>query len=71
MRKKWYVISQSADDDEYSIIELTSRQAATFRYIMENRKPVYGGGYCGTTYMYEESFNTYDEALEFALRQSY
>ena len=69
MEKKWYVISQSAEDDEQSIIDLTSEQAATFRYIMENKKPVCGGGYCGHTYMYEESFDTYDEALDFAIRQ--
>lgn len=69
MEKKWYVISQSAEEDEYFIIELTAEQAATFQYIMENRKWVCGGRYCGHTYMYEESFNTYDEAFDFALSQ--
>ena len=69
MKKKWYVINQSAEEDEYSIIELTATQAKTFRYIMENKKRVCGGRYCGHTYMYEESFNTYDEAFNFAMSQ--
>ena len=69
MEKKWYVINQSAEEDEYSIIELTAEQAATFRYIMENKMWVCGGGYCGDTYMYEESFDTYDEAFDFAMEQ--
>lgn len=69
MEKKWYVICQSAEDDEYSIIKLTTEQVAIFRYIMENKKYVCGGGYCGHTYMYEESFDTYDEAFDFAMRQ--
>lgn len=69
MEKKWYVICQSAEEDEYSIIELTTEQAETFHYIVENKKYVCGGGYCGHTYMYEQSFNTYDEAFDFAMSQ--
>jgi len=69
VEKKWYVINQSAEDDEYSIIELTAEQAATFRYIMENKKWVCGGNYCGHTYMYEENFDTYNEAFDFAMSQ--
>lgn len=69
MEKKWYVICQSAEDDEYSIIKLSAEQVAIFRYIMENKKYVCGGGYCGHTYMYEENFDTYDEAFDFAMRQ--
>jgi len=69
MEKKWYVICQSAEEDEYSIIGLTAEQAATFRYIMENKMWVCGGSYCGHTYMYEENFDTYDEAFDFAMSQ--
>jgi len=69
MEKKWYIINQSAEDDEYFIIELTAEQVATFRYIMENKKYVCGGGYCGHTYMYEENFDTREEAFEFAMSQ--
>jgi len=36
---------------------------------MKNKKHVYGGGYCGYTYMYKESFDTYDEAFDFAMHQ--
>lgn len=36
---------------------------------MENKKYVCGEGYCGHTYMYEESFDTYNEAFNFAMSQ--
>lgn len=37
--------------------------------VMENKKHVCGGVYSGHTYIYEQSFNTYDEAFNFAMSQ--
>ena len=69
MEKKWYVINQSAEEDSYSIIRLTAKQAENFQYVLNNMLPVFGGGYCGNIYIYEQSFDTYDEAFDFAMEQ--
>lgn len=69
MAKKWYIVCQSAEEDSYSIIKLTTRQAKNFQYVLNNMQYVCGGTYCGSIYMYWQSFNTYDEAFNFALSQ--
>ena len=62
MEKKWYIICQSAEEDQYSVVELTPDQAENFRYVLDNLKYVGGGGWCGSIYMYQDGFDTYEEA---------
>lgn len=71
MKKKWYVINQSAEDDSYYVIQLNNAAAINFRYVLNHMEPITGGNWSGSTYMYLKNFDTREAAIDFITEQMY
>jgi hypothetical protein len=61
--KFWYIIIYSAEDVGYSLVELTQVEADSVRKALE-APIVAGGGYCGSAYLYDKFFKTYEAAKD-------
>lgn len=61
---KWYIISQSAEEESYFVIELTPYLAQCFRNVLATMEFITGGPWCGMTYMYEKGYPTRDDAIQ-------
>ena len=62
MKTKFYIKSLCAEEDEYSIVELTNLEYQAVKKFLYNSEYVSGGGYCGSCSI-SEGFNTREEAL--------
>ena len=66
MEKRFYILTYVAEDDGYSIVELTEEEANTFRNIL--RQPCdFGGGYCGGAWLSNNSWASKDSAMDVLL----
>ena len=68
--KVWYIIIYSAEDVGYSIVEMTQMEADIVRKALK-APVIMGGGYCGSAYLYDKFFNTYEDAKEEVIRLIY
>ena len=59
--KFWYIIIYNAEDTGYSLVELTQIEADIVRKALEARI-IMGVGYCGSAYLYDKFFKTYEAA---------
>lgn len=68
--KFWYIIIYSAEEDGYSIIELTQIEADIVKRALE-APIIIGGGYCGSAYLHDKFFKTYEAAKNEIIRLMY
>ena len=61
--KLWYIIIYNAEDIGYSLVEFTQIEADIVRKALE-APVIMGGGYCGSAYLYDKFFKTYEAAKE-------
>ena len=61
--KFWYIIIYNAEDVGYSLVELTQIEADIVRKALE-APLITGGGYCGSAYMHDKFFKTYEAAKD-------
>ena len=67
--RKWYIKCDSAEGDNYSIIDLTDNELATVKRFCDAE--VISEDYGGSDYIYDElPFDTRDEAVE-AIKKCY
>ena len=66
--KKWYIRVHWAEDDGYAVVCLTNSEAEVVRRAL-SEAIVVGGGYCGSCYLTDECFDTYEEAKEYILNE--
>ena len=60
---KWYVRCNSADDDQYAVVQLDDDEIkAVTKFLSAER--VSGGGYCGSCHLIYHGFDTKEEALD-------
>ena len=65
--KFWYIIIYSAEEEGYSLVELTQIEADIVREAL--RAPIImGGGYCGSAYLYDKFFKTAEAAKDEVIR---
>ena len=68
--KFWYIIIYSAEEEGYSLVELTQMEADIVRKALE-APIVMGGGYCGSAYLYDKFFKTREDAKDEVIRLMY
>lgn len=61
MEKKWYIRVHWAEDDGYALMYLTEAEAEIVRNALSEPISV-GGGYCGSCFIHEKSFDTEEDA---------
>lgn len=61
--KVWYIIIYNAEDVGYSLVELTQIEADIVRKALE-APVIMGGGYCGSAYLHDKFFKTYEAAKD-------
>lgn len=68
--KFWYIIIYSAEEEGYSLVELTQMEADVVRKALE-APVIMGGGYCGSAYLYDKFFKTREDAKDEVIRLIY
>lgn len=68
--KFWYIIIYSAEEEGYSLVELTPMEADIVREALK-APVIMGGGYCGSAYLYDKFFKTYEAAKDEVIRLIY
>ena len=68
--KFWYIIIYNAEEVGCSLVELTQIEADIVRKALE-APIVMGGGYCGSSYLYDKFFKTYEAAKDEVIRLMY
>ena len=63
MNKKWYIVQQSAEDCEYSIIDLTDEEKSIIDRFLYERKVIKEGDWIGGVGIFNEAFDTEEEAI--------
>jgi len=64
MEKKWYIRVHWAEDDGYALMYLTEAEAEIVRNALSEPISV-GGGYCGSCFIHEKSFDTEGAAITY------
>lgn len=65
MDKKWYVVEQSAEELEVSIVELTKNEAKVVRKFLDNRITVREEDFVGCLSFYDNKpFDTAEDARD-------
>ena len=68
--KFWYIIIYSAEEEGYSLVELTQMEADVVRKALE-APVIIGGGYCRSAYLYDKFFKTKEAAKDEVIRLIY
>jgi hypothetical protein len=64
MNKKWYIVQQSAEGCEYSVIDLTEKEKKIVDRFLYERKVIKEGEWIGGVGIFDEAYNTEEEAIE-------
>lgn len=64
MNKKWYIVAQSAEGCELSVIDLSDEERNVVNRFLNQRTIAREGEWIGGICIYDEAFNTKEEALE-------
>ena len=64
MNKKWYIVQKSAEGCEYSVIDLTEEEKKIVDRFLYDRKVIIEGEWTGGVGIFEEAYNTEEEAIE-------
>ena len=63
MNKKWYIVQQSAEGCEYSVIDLTDEEKSIVDRFLYERKVVREGDWIGGIGIFDEAYDTEEEAV--------
>ena len=70
MNKKFYIFEQSAEDESYGIVELTNDEVIAVKKFLD-APIVIAGDWVGGMRIFDDRFDTYDEAYEFLMEHRY
>ena len=64
MNKKWYIVAQSSEGCELSVIDLSDEERNVVNRFLNQRTIAREGEWIGGIRIYDEAFDTKEEALK-------
>lgn len=70
MNAKWYVRCNSAEEDEYYVVQLTEDEYKAVVKFINNADYISGGCHCGACHIINHGFDTREEAVDAILNDT-